>query len=96
VAVAVSAQIEAAVRFGGDSYLSASDHRIYFGLGPAEKVDRILVTWPAGRRNYYQDLTVDVRYRLCEGDPSPSLFPASALPSSSGDCSLMIHRHNTL
>jgi hypothetical protein len=30
------------------SYLSASDPRLHFGLGPATRVDRIVVHWPSG------------------------------------------------
>jgi hypothetical protein len=37
------------VRSGG-SYLSQSDLRLHFGLGPAETADQITVTWPGGRQ----------------------------------------------
>jgi hypothetical protein len=34
---------------GGGSYLSSHDPRAHFGLGPAQKVDRLEVRWPSGR-----------------------------------------------
>jgi hypothetical protein len=37
------------VRSGG-SYLSQSDLRLHFGLGPAETADQITITWPSGRQ----------------------------------------------
>jgi enediyne biosynthesis protein E4 len=71
VAVTVSGRTQVAARFGGGSYLSASDPRLHFGLGSAPKADRVEVTWPSGRRDCYQGLAADTGYRLIEGDPSP-------------------------
>ena len=36
-------------RYSSDSYLSASDPRLHFGLGPSEHVD-VEIYWPDGRR----------------------------------------------
>jgi tetratricopeptide (TPR) repeat protein len=71
VAVTASGQTQVAARFGGGSYLSASDHRLHFGLGPARVVDRIEVTWPSGHHDRYSYLAADAGYRLHEGDPTP-------------------------
>lgn len=40
----------------GDSYLSTHDSRCHFGLGTAEKVDRIEVIWPDGTTSLRADL----------------------------------------
>jgi hypothetical protein len=32
----------------GSSYLSSEDPRAHFGLGPAERVERVVVRWPGG------------------------------------------------
>ena len=32
------------------SYLSASDHRVFFGLGAEKKIKEIEITWPGGRK----------------------------------------------
>ena len=46
------------VRSGG-SYLSQNDLRLHFGLGPAERLDRLLVRWPDGREQVLVDVPVD-------------------------------------
>jgi enediyne biosynthesis protein E4 len=71
VAMTAGGKTQAVARFGGGSYLSASDPRLHFGLGPALKADRVEVTWPSGRRDCYLDLAADTGYRLREGDPAP-------------------------
>ena len=62
---------QVAARFGGGSYLSASDPRLHFGLGTARRADRVQVRWPSGRRDTYERLAADAGYRLREGDPVP-------------------------
>jgi thioredoxin-like negative regulator of GroEL len=71
VAVTAAGKTQVATRFGGGSYLSASDHRLHFGLGAAKKADRVEVTWPSGRRDCYEGLAADAGYRLREGGPAP-------------------------
>ena len=45
MALTASGKTQVLERTGGGSYLSASDGRLHFGLGKAEKVDRIAVKW---------------------------------------------------
>jgi hypothetical protein len=51
----------------GGSYLSASDPRVHFGVGPATAVDSVTIRWPSGRvqalRNVRtgQEMTVEER-----------------------------------
>jgi tetratricopeptide (TPR) repeat protein len=71
VALTAGGKTQVAARFGGGSYLSASDPRLHFGLGSALKADRVEVTWPSGRRDCYLGLAADTGYRLREGDPAP-------------------------
>ena len=71
VALTAGGKTHVAARFGGGSYLSASDPRLHFGLGSALKADRVEVTWPSGRRDCYLGLAADTGYRLREGDPAP-------------------------
>jgi enediyne biosynthesis protein E4 len=71
VTVTVSGRAQIAERFGGGSYLSASDPRLHFGLGPALVADRVEVRWPSGHRDSYQGVAADAGYRLVEGDPVP-------------------------
>jgi enediyne biosynthesis protein E4 len=46
------------VRAGG-SYLSQNDLRLHFGLGPAERVDRIEIEWPSGARQTLSGVAAD-------------------------------------
>jgi enediyne biosynthesis protein E4 len=55
------------VRSGG-SYLSQSDLRLHFGLGSAEKVDRVEVRWPSGSTQTLQNLASDRFYIVKEGE----------------------------
>ena len=71
VAVTAAGRNQVAARIGGGSYLSASDPRLHFGLGPARMVDRVEVRWPSGRHDTYDGLPADAGYRLREGDPAP-------------------------
>ena len=43
---------------GKSGYLSQSSLPLYFGLGDAQKVDRVEVDWPSGRK---QAITQDLR-----------------------------------
>ena len=67
VTVTACGRSQVAARFGGGSYLSASDPRLHFGLGAAQRADRVDVRWPSGRRDSYERLEADVGYRLREG-----------------------------
>ena len=51
---------------GGGSYLVASDRRLHLGLGEANRVGRLEVTWPSGRVEVWRDLS-DGRVRIEEG-----------------------------
>jgi hypothetical protein len=51
-----------------DSFLSASDPRAHFGLGEADKVDRIDVTWPDGTRERFAGGAVDRIAVVRQGD----------------------------
>jgi enediyne biosynthesis protein E4 len=53
----------------GGSYLSQSDVRVNFGLGPARRVERVEVAWPSGLRQVFRNLQSDKFYRIVEGNP---------------------------
>jgi hypothetical protein len=55
------------VRSGG-SYLSQSDLRLHFGLGPATKIDIIEVRWPSGTKQTLRDQACD---RILTIDETP-------------------------
>jgi hypothetical protein len=50
-----------------NSYYSANDLRIHFGLGEARKVDLIEIRWPSGVVDTLKDLDVNRLYVVQEG-----------------------------
>ena len=58
--------IRAEVTAGG-SYLAASSRRLFVGLGRADRVDRVEVTWPSGRVEGWDQVDVRRPVRLVEG-----------------------------
>jgi len=51
----------------GSSYLSASDRRVYFGLGTATEVDKVEIRWPSGTRDVLPNLLPNASYIVTEG-----------------------------
>ena len=58
------------VRSGG-SYISQNDLRLHFGLGDAQTVDRIEVTWPSGTKDIFQNQKGNQVLVLQEGKAAP-------------------------
>jgi hypothetical protein len=54
------------------SYLSASDPRVHFGLGPvpAGRVDAVVVEWPDGQRERWTGVQIDRAITLKRGEGS--------------------------
>ena len=52
---------------GGGSYLSASDPRLFFGLGAAKQVDSVQVLWPSGKKESFKNLAANQFIVLKEG-----------------------------
>ncbi len=53
------------------SYLSASDPRVHFGLGPSAALDAIVVQWPDGQRERWTGLAADRLITLRRGTGKP-------------------------
>ena len=71
-------------RTGGGSYQSASDPRLHFGLGAADRVDSVEVTWPSGRVDRHTGLLAGRGYRLREGEASFKTLPGFLREPGSG------------
>ena len=67
VAVVAGGRRLLAWRVGGGSYQSAADPRIHFGLGEADRIEAVEVTWPSGRVDRYTGLSPDTGYLLRRG-----------------------------
>jgi enediyne biosynthesis protein E4 len=50
----------------GRSYASSCDSRLFFGLGTADKIKKIEITWPTGAKQTLDHSTVDREYALIE------------------------------
>ncbi|HTL59895.1 MAG TPA: FG-GAP-like repeat-containing protein, partial [Candidatus Limnocylindrales bacterium] len=61
------------------SYLSQSSRTVHFGLGEAERVNRLEVRWLGGQTNFYDNLEANTTWEITEGDPMPKRFVAHAL-----------------
>lgn len=55
----------------GDGYLAKNEPVLFFGLGPAEKVDQLQLTWPSGLKQTLINLPADTRWLVVEGDSEP-------------------------
>jgi len=45
--------------WSGGTFLSSSDPRLHFGLGPVTKVDELVAVWPDGERTTRTDVAID-------------------------------------
>jgi hypothetical protein len=48
-----------AERFAGSGYLSQDDGRVHFGLGGAEKVEKLTIRWPSGQEQVIENPAAD-------------------------------------
>jgi len=53
--------------FSGGSYASSSDQRLHFGLGAADKIERVEIVWPSGAKETIPAPAVDKIYTIEEG-----------------------------
>ncbi len=51
------------------SYLSSSDPRIHWGLGPFEQLEKLVIRWPSGEEQTFDNLPADQFLRITEGQP---------------------------
>ncbi len=49
------------------SYMSSSDKRVHFGLGPATTIDKLVIHWPSGTVDTLNNLSVDRVITVKEG-----------------------------
>ena len=58
----------------GSGYLSQSSKWLYFGLGKAKSIQRIVVRWPDGEVQELPPLDFDQHYRLVQGQTTPEVW----------------------
>jgi enediyne biosynthesis protein E4 len=52
--------------FVAKGYLSSVEHPLTFGLGKAEKADKVTIVWPSGRQTERTDLATGQTYQIVE------------------------------
>ena len=57
----------------GDGFLCRNEQVIFFGLGNAATLDEVVIHWPSGKRQVWNDVRADQRYLVVEGQTE--LFP---------------------
>ena len=71
----------------GSGYLSGSSLRQHFGLGDADTVDEVEISWPSGLRSRLRSLSADQAYRVVEEAELVSDDPTSEQTDSFGPIS---------
>ena len=51
----------------GNGFLAQGSKWVHFGLGDATEIDRVIVHWPGGEPETFDELRPDHRYRLVQG-----------------------------
>ena len=67
VTVTTGSQRQISEVHSGGSYLSQDDFRVHFGLGSAQKADRVDVRWPSGREESFINVSGNQIAVLVEG-----------------------------
>ena len=54
----------------GDGFGCSNTSTVEFGLGSAKKVDRLEIHWPSGAVQTFEDVPIDRRIFVREGEPN--------------------------
>jgi hypothetical protein len=64
-------------------YLSSSEPALHFGLGADPVIKRLVVSWPSGHEQVFENLATDQRYTITEpSGPPPILAQIKVLPDA--------------
>ena len=55
----------------GDGFMNSNQRQLIFGLGKADHIDELEVSWISGRSSFFQNLVADAEYLLIEDRPTP-------------------------
>ncbi|MBI4584033.1 MAG: ASPIC/UnbV domain-containing protein [Planctomycetes bacterium] len=62
----------------GNGFLSQSSKWLFFGLGPRQAIQKLVVRWPGCRMEEFQGLRADQHYLITQGDPRVEVSAAPA------------------
>lgn len=60
------------------SYLSASDHRVHFGLGAFATIESVIVQWPSGAKETWSNIKASQQVMLRQHTGKPAISPSAA------------------
>ncbi len=66
VRIFVGGQSQMRMIRSGSSYCSQSELAAVFGVGPRDRIDRVVIEWPSGRTEDYKNLVTGKSYRYTE------------------------------
>lgn len=72
VRIRAGGRTQRALVHGGVTFLSQGDRRVHFGLGEAERIERLEIVWPGGQAQVLNDLAVDRFLTLEQGEEPQS------------------------
>ena len=75
VAITVAGRTRAEVVRRGGGFLSASDAALHVGLGPADRIDQLVVHWPDGSTGRYTNLPGNARLTIRQSDDRVDAVP---------------------
>jgi hypothetical protein len=87
-AIGAQVRIEAGGRklrrtvYAAQGFMCAPSRRLHFGLGAAERAERVEVRWPDGSRETFENVAADRRYRIVQGTGKPELRAPRSQPMS--------------
>ncbi|TWT84985.1 ASPIC and UnbV [Planctomycetes bacterium CA13] len=61
----------------GDGFLCKNESSVHFGLGTDTSIQRAVVTWPSGKEQTYETISVDESILLIEGEPESFVLPSA-------------------
>jgi len=68
---------------GGNSYISQSDLRLHFGLGPdTAKIAKVEIRWPNGSTEELKDVAADAIYTVVEASGIKDKTPLPPVTSA--------------
>ncbi len=85
VTVHAGGRVQVAETNSGESYLSAGDPRLHFGLGSEKVAERVEVRWPDGSVTVKENVAPGQFFRVVKDSPRrPRPAPATAAPATPG------------
>ncbi len=67
VALRMGSDIQHHQLIAGDGYQASNERRLVMGVGPATRIDQLIVSWPSGLTQSFADLPTNTAWTVIEG-----------------------------